>query len=221
MPPNTAVIDPRMTATLPPRLTASTAMDALAHAIEAFLGSQKNPVSDALAVSAISLIAGNLIQVVQDGSNLKVRMAMANAATIAGIAFSNSMVTMVHAVGHALGAVCHVPHGDAMAICLPDVLAFNLDAVGDDLGELLLPFAGAVEYAHTPQAQRAGRVIEIIRNLRSSLNEICGLPITLTEAGVAKEKLAQVAEVAIKDGAAFYNRKKFTSADVVMLLEKI
>jgi alcohol dehydrogenase len=221
MPPNTAVIDPHMTATLPPRLTASTGMDALVHAVESYLGSQKNPISDALAASAVKLIAGNIVEAVRDGRNLKARMAMANAATMAGVAFSNSMVTMVHAVGHALGAVCHVPHGDAMAVCLPDVLEFNLDVVGEEVGELLQAFAGAAEYAGTPRSQRAGRVIDIIRNLRSSLNALCGLPFTLEAVGVAKEKLSQVSEVAVKDGAAFYNRKKFTSDDVYRLLEKM
>ncbi|MBI5896428.1 MAG: iron-containing alcohol dehydrogenase [Desulfobacterales bacterium] len=94
MPPNTAIIDPRMTATLPPRLTASTGMDALTHAVEACLGTQKNPISDAVAGQAITLIAENLVEAVQHGLNLHARLGMANAATLAGIAFSNSMVTI-------------------------------------------------------------------------------------------------------------------------------
>ena len=221
MPPNTAVVDPRMTVTLPPRLTASTGMDALTHAVEACLATQKNPISDAVAASAIQLIFKNLVEVVQNGENLEARLAMANAATMAGIAFSNSMVAMVHALGHSLGAVCHVPHGDAMAICLPDGLEFNLDTVGNELGELLLPMAGAKAYSDTPREQRGKRVIEKIRELRKTLHDLSGLPISLKDAGVPEDKLPAVAEISPKDGAAYYNRKKFTAEQALAVLKKM
>ncbi len=221
MPPNTAVIDPRMTATLPPRLTASTGMDALTHAVEACLGIQKNPISDAVAASAIKLIFENLVEVVKNGQNLEARLAMANAATMAGIAFSNSMVTMVHALGHSLGAICHLPHGDAMTICLPDGLEFNLDTIGDELGELLLPIAGAKAYANTPKGQRGQRVIEKIRELRQTLHDLSGLPISLKDAGVSADKLSAVAGISPKDGAAYYNRKKFTAEEALEVLKKM
>jgi alcohol dehydrogenase len=221
MPPNTAVIDPRMTATLPPRLTASTGMDALTHAIEACLGIQKNPISDSVAKKAIELVANNLVEAVQNGGNLQARLAMANAATLAGIAFSNSMVTMVHALGHSLGAVCHVPHGDAMTICLPDTLEFNKDTVGDFLAELLLPMAGMEVYSQTPPSERADRFIERVRQLRQKMHDLSGLPISLKEAGVKADQLEAVAELSITDGAAFYNRKKFTPADALRVLQKM
>ncbi len=221
MPPNTAIIDPRMTATLPPRLTASTGMDALTHAIEACLGTQKNPISDALAGKAIALISQNLVEAVEHGLNLKARLGMANAATLAGIAFSNSMVTMVHALGHSLGAVCHVPHGDAMAICLPDALEFNIDTVGDALAELLLPMAGAEVYLQTPPEQRAARFIQAVRDLRQKLHDLSGLPVSLKDAGVKADQLQAVADLSPADGAAYYNRKKFTSADALTVLRKM
>ncbi|MBI5061953.1 MAG: iron-containing alcohol dehydrogenase [Desulfatitalea sp.] len=221
MPPNTAIIDPRMTATLPPRLTASTGMDALTHAVEACLGTQKNPISDAVAGQAITLIAENLVEAVQHGLNLHARLGMANAATLAGIAFSNSMVTMVHALGHSLGAVCHIPHGDAMAICLPDALEFNIDTVGDSLAELLLPMAGAQVYLQTPPEQRAARFIQAIRDLRQKLHELSGLPISLKDAGVRDDQLQAVADLSPSDGAAYYNRKKFTAAEALSVLRKM
>lgn len=221
MPPNTAVVDPRMTMTLPPRLTASTGMDALTHAIEACLGIQKNPISDAVAYKAISLICGNLIEATQNGKNLKARLAMANAATLAGIAFSNSMVTMVHALGHSLGAICHVPHGDAMTICLPDTLEWNLDTVGDFIADLLLPMVGPDEFVKTAPEERAARVIQIIRDMRTKLNELSGLPITLKDAGVNQDQLPAVAEISPSDGAAYYNRKKFTPEQALEVLKKL
>jgi alcohol dehydrogenase len=221
MPPNTAVIDPRMTMTLPPRLTASTGMDALTHAIEACLGIQKNPISDAVAHKAVSLISANLIEATQNGQNLQARLAMANAATLAGIAFSNSMVTMVHALGHSLGAICHVPHGDAMTICLPDTLEWNLDTVGEFIGDLLLPMVGPDEFVKTAPEERAARVIQIIRDMRAKLNELSGLPITLKDAGVSRDQLPAVAEISPGDGAAYYNRKKFTPEQALEVLKKL
>lgn len=221
MPPNTAVIDPRMTRTLPPRLTAATGMDALAHAIEACLGIQKNPISDAVASSAIQMIAHNLVEAVGNGDNLEARLAMADAATLAGIAFSNSMVTMVHAVGHSLGAIYHLPHGEAMAICLPDVLEFNLDTVGEALAQLLIPMAGPEAYVNTPPDQRAPRVIEILRQMQKDLNELSGLPVTLEQAGLSEDKLEAVAEISVKDGAAHYNRKAFTADDALSVLTRM
>lgn len=221
MPPNTAVVDPRMTMTLPPRLTAATGMDALTHAIESTLGIQKNPISDAVAFKAISLISGNLVEATQNGKNLEARLAMANAATLAGIAFSNSMVTMVHALGHSLGAICHVPHADAMAICLPDTLEWNLDTVGDFIADLLLPMAGAEEYVKTAPEERAARVIQMIRDMRTKLNEICGLPVSLKDAGVNPDQLPAVAEISPADGAAYYNRKKFTPEQALEVLQKL
>jgi alcohol dehydrogenase len=221
MPPNTAIIDPRMTRTLPPRLTAATGMDALTHAVEACLGIQKNPISDAVASSAISLISGNLIEAVKNGENMEARLAMADAATMAGIAFSNSMVTMVHAIGHSLGAIYHLPHGEAMAICLPDVLEFNLDVVGPHVAQLLIPLAGAGIYADTAPEKRAHRAIEIIREMLATLNELSGLPVTLKQAGLSRDKLEDVAKISVSDGAAHYNRKKFTPEDAMVVLEKI
>lgn len=221
IPPDTAIIDPRMTATLPPRLTAATGMDALTHAIEAYLGIQKNPISDALAISAIDIIGQNLVEAVRDGQNLDVRLAMANAATIAGMAFSNSMVGMVHALGHASGAVCHLPHGEAMSLFLPDTLEFNMDTVGPELAELMVVLTGAENGAKTPPEKRAGIFIEMLRHIREQLNGLCGLPLTLKEAGVTADKLEEIAAVSLEDGAAFYNRKKFNQQDALLVLSKL
>lgn len=219
--PNTAIIDPRMTATLPPGLTAATGMDAFTHAIEACIGIQKNPISDAYATSAIQLIAQNLTEVVKNGQNLEARLSMANAATMAGIAFSNSMVGMVHALGHAAGALCHIPHGTAMSLFLADTLEYNMDVVGDFLGDLLPYVVGIEETANTPVELRPARFIEIIREMRRKLNELCNLPLTLKEMGVTEDKLEEIARLSVTDGAAYYNRKKFTEADALTVIKRV
>lgn len=96
-------------------------------------------------------------------------MAMANGSLLAGAAFSNSMVGLVHAIGHAMGGVCHVAHGDAMTILLPAVMQYNLDKCRERYGELLLHVAGPEVYAATPAAQRAQKTIDTLKALRQEL----------------------------------------------------
>jgi alcohol dehydrogenase len=170
--PDVALIDSRMTLTLPPTITAATAMDALTHAMEAYTCLAKNPLSDACALSAIELIIQNLMPVMKQPDYHNGRLALAVAATMAGMAFSNAMVGMVHSLGHALGAVCGIPHGIAMAILLPYGLEYNLHRNGQLTAELLLPIEGADVYARTPHNQRAHIVIKRIRELNQSLHEI-------------------------------------------------
>ncbi len=111
--PHAAVLDPRMTLGLPALITAQTGMDALCHAVEAYTCLGKNPLSDGAALAAVELIGRHLLQVVRRPEDWRGRLAMASAATLAGAAFSNSMTGMAHALGHALGGLCGVPHGVA------------------------------------------------------------------------------------------------------------
>jgi len=117
--PNAAVLDPRMTLTLPAHITAMTAMDAMTHAIEAYIGLAKNPISDAYGFAAIKKISDNLIPVLNKPDDADARLELAQASTMGGIAFSNSMVGFVHSLGHSLGALCHLPHGLCMNLFLP------------------------------------------------------------------------------------------------------
>lgn len=217
--PRVAVLDPRMTLTLPAKITAATGMDALTHAYEAYYCLQKNPVSDAHAMGAIKLISENLLTAVKDPKNEQARMAMANGALLAGAAFSNSMCGMVHSLGHAAGGVCHVPHGLAMSIFLPFGMEYNIDKAGDTIGELLLPLGGADEYAKTPAAQRPYRAVELVRKLRQDLYDACGLPQTLKDAGVPKDKLDEIANAAINDGAHAFNPEEMDLGDATRMLQ--
>lgn len=218
--PDVAVLDSRMTLTLPKRITASTGMDALCHAIEGYTCIQKNPMSDAYAISAIEIIRDNLIKAVEKGSDKKVRLAMANASLMAGVAFSNSMVGVIHAIGHSLGAVSRVPHGDAMSILMPHCMKFNKDKLENDYAKLLLYIAGDEVYASTPKDKRADKTIEYIENMLKKLNEISGLPTTLSEANVKKEDFEAIAEKALNDGAMIVNPKQVSHDDVLKILEE-
>jgi alcohol dehydrogenase len=218
--PRAAILDPRMTLTLPPHITAATGMDALTHAIEAYISLQKNPMSDAYAWQAIRIIRANLINVVKNPSDREGRLALANASTMAGIAFSNAMVGVVHNLGHATGGVAHVAHGVAMNIYLPVGLEYNLPKAGERIGELLLPLGGPELYAQTPADQRPLKVIQLIREMRDELYELCKLPRTLKEANVDRAKLPDIAAAALKDGASMYNVEEVEYQDALALIER-
>lgn len=216
--PDVAVIDPRMTMGLPPKATASTGMDALVHAIEACTCQQANPLSSAYGTAAIRMIAENVEEATRHGSNKKARFAMALASTMAGIAFSNSMVGAVHAIGHALGGVCHVPHAVAMTILLPHVMRYNLSHCADAYAALLPWLAGMDAALATPAEKRAEAAIAYIEELGSRLNKACGLPLTLSEAGVQKDAFAKVAEFAVNDGALIVNPRAASEEQVIEIL---
>ncbi len=216
--PDVAVIDPRMTLCLPPKATASTGMDALVHAIEACTCQQANPLSTAYATAAIRMIAEHIEEATRHGSNKQARFAMALASTMAGIAFSNSMVGAVHAIGHALGGVCKVPHAVSMTILLPHVMRYNLSHCAAGYAALLPWLAGPDAALATPAEQRAEAAIACIVSLSRRLQTLCGLPLTLREAGVEPADFARVAEFAVNDGALIVNPRAASEAQVIEIL---
>ena len=216
--PQVAIIDPVMMMTMPARLTAATGMDALTHAIEAYTCLQKNPVSDAFAVAAIKLVFENLARAVEHGDDEKTRIAMADAALLAGIAFSNSMVGMVHALAHACGGVAHVPHGVANSIMLPFGMEYNIEKVPEHFAELASVMGGEVEGLDT--GQQAQKAVELVRELAGELNRLCGMPLNLREAGVTEEQLERIAKLSVDDGALTYNPEEMTYEDALAVLEK-
>jgi alcohol dehydrogenase class IV len=123
--PVAALVDFELTLTMPPRLTADTGIDALTHAIEAFVSRQANPISDQFAIAAMRLIAPHLRRAWADGQDREAREAMMLGATYAGMAFSNSSVALVHGMSRPIGAHFHVPHGLSNAMLLPEITAFS------------------------------------------------------------------------------------------------
>jgi alcohol dehydrogenase len=226
--PDIAVLDPRMTKTLPAFLTASTGMDALTHAVEGYYCMEKNPVSDSHSLWAIKLISENLLNVVKNPGDLKGRLALANASAMAGISFSNSMVGIVHNLGHSTGAICHVPHGTCMSIYLPYGLEYNMHRSADVIGELLFPMAGPEVYAATPKKQRAEKVVELIRKMNQDLHDATGgkHPRFLKEIFdrngaqvVPQSVLPVIAKATMMDGTRLYNPEEVLEYDSLMVLE--
>lgn len=219
--PNATILDPRMTLTLPPHLTAMTAMDAMTHAVESYTCMAANPISDAYATAAIKKISENLFKVLDNPKDTTARLELAQASTMAGIAFSNAMVGLVHSLGHALGAVAHLPHGLCMNLFLPYVLEYNKDVNGEKIGELLLALAGAEVYAQTPATQRADKTIQVLRDMRNKVHELTKLPRTLQETGkVTQAQFAEIVEKALDDGSIIFNPKEANKQDLYDVLEK-
>jgi len=126
--PAVAIVDPLLTVSCPPSVTAATGVDALCHAIEAYISRRAHPVTDVLALSAIEAIIGHLRRAYENGQDIEAREKMAIAAMKAGMAFSNASVTLVHGMSRPIGALFHVPHGVSNAMLLPGVLEFTKES---------------------------------------------------------------------------------------------
>lgn len=226
--PDVAILDPRMTRTMPPAVTAATGMDALTHAIEAYFCIGKNPLSDMTAFTAIQLISRNLLKVVRKPGDLEARLAMANGANMAGMAFSNSLVGLVHNLGHATGGVCGVPHGVCMNIFLPYGMEYSLHKVAPLIGEVLYALAGPEVYRSTPEKQRPQKAIAFVRQLIQDLHDATGgrHPRFLKEVfdrdgnmAVPRDKFPAIAKTAMGDGAKALNPEEIRYDDALMVLE--
>ncbi|KPK56893.1 MAG: iron-containing alcohol dehydrogenase [Gammaproteobacteria bacterium] len=218
--PDVAVLDPRMTLKLPPMITAATAMDALTHAVEAYTCLGKNPLSDAYAEAAIRRISRWMVPVLENPQDGDGRLALAEAAAMAGIAFSNSPVGLVHALAHTVGAMYGIHHGAANSIFLPAVLRFNLPRCRDQIGDLLLYLAGADVYAGTSVDRRPEEAIGRIEELKEKAHALCGLPRTLAETGkVSRDALPEVATRSLDDGTMVMNPRDVTYEQALEVLE--
>jgi alcohol dehydrogenase len=141
--PVAAIVDYELTLSMPPRLTADTGIDALTHAVEAYVSRKANPLSDALCLKAISTIGTYLRRAVDDGSDREARAAMMHASTQAGIAFSNSSVALVHGMSRPIGAHFHVAHGLSNAMLFPAVTEFSIPGAPDRYADCARAFGAA------------------------------------------------------------------------------
>lgn len=218
--PDIAVLDVRALESMPARITALTGLDALTHAIEAYSCLQKNPISQCYALSAIKLIVENLEEAIRKPKDKKARISMAIASYIAGAAFSNSMVGIVHAIGHSVGGVCSVAHGEAMTILLPVCMRYNLGFADDDYADLLLYLSDAETYASTEKMRRAEKAVEVVENFISRIKAAAPIATNLSERGVRRSDFEQIAIRAMNDGALIVNPRSADKDDILKILEK-
>jgi hypothetical protein len=192
--PDIAIVDPELPRAMPRKLVAETGFDALTHAVEAYVATVGNDFSDALAIKTIQLVFKYLRRSYENREDIEAITKMHIAATIGGVAFSNSDVAIVHALGHVTGGVLHVPHGRAMAIILPYAVEYNAKVAAHKYAEI----AKAVGIQAKTEGKALEKFVEALRQLQRELEE----PASLKEAGIPQEefekKLDDLASKAIK-----------------------
>ena len=209
--PNVAINDPLMMVGMPPALTAATGMDALTHAVEAYVSIIATPVTDSAALMAIKLISENLRNAVANGMNMEARDNMAYAEFLAGMAFNNASLGYVHGMAHQLGGFYNLPHGVCNAILLPHVCDFNLIACPDRFADIAEAMGENIEGLSTRSA--ADVAIEAIQ----LLSEDVGIPSGLAELNVKDEDLKVMAVNAMKDACSATNPRLATLDDVIQI----
>lgn len=190
--PSASLVDPELTLTLPPDITASTGMDALIHAIEAFTSVNATNITDILAFSAIEMLYENIRTAYANGNNLEARSNMLEGSLLAGMAFANAGTTAVHAFAYPIGAEFHIPHGVANTLMLPHVMRFNL--LGDMPKFAEITEAFSIPTAGLDDVSAAGIGVEAIERLADDLR----VPRHLAEFGIREKDIPGLAEGAMK-----------------------
>jgi alcohol dehydrogenase len=208
-----SVNDPELMAGMPKGLTAATGMDALTHATEAYVSSAHNPVTDACALKAVTMISQSLRHAVADGNDMAARETMAYAQFLAGMAFNTASLGYVHAMAHQLGGFYDLPHGVCNAVLLPYVQTFNATACAGRLKDIAA--AMGVEVKGMSDQQGAEACIAAIRQLSKDVN----IPSGLRELNVKEEDLAMLATNALKDACGFTNPIPASHAQIVAIFK--
>ncbi|HEV8060254.1 MAG TPA: iron-containing alcohol dehydrogenase [Gemmataceae bacterium] len=224
--PSVAVVDPLMTISCPPQLSADSGIDALSHAIEAYTAVDnedfplppgersvyqgRHPMGNCMAEKAMQLIGANLEPVVRDGQNLEARDAMALGATMAGLAFSNVGVALIHAMEYPVGGAVHCSHGTGNGLLLPHVMRFHLEVRTPEFARIA-GFLGE-KTAGLSEAAAAERAVVAVDRLRANI----GVPARLRDLGVTQEMLPAFAEKAASIRRILrVNPREVTPADVL------
>lgn len=203
-----SVNDPNLMLAMPSSLTAATGMDALTHAIEAYVSIAANPITDTVALKAIEMITAHLPTCVTDGENIQAREQMAYAQFMAGMAFNNALLGYVHAMAHQLGATYHLPHGVCNAVLLPHVQRFNASANPAKFADIAK--AMGKDTSGLSHEQAAELAIEAMEELSRKV----GIPATLKELGVNTEDIAKLAESTLDDVCCMTNPRQASQAEI-------
>ncbi len=208
-----AILDPELLTTAPVSVAAACGIDAMVHALEAYISKDASPFSDAMAEKALELIGKNIRRYVADRTDIEAAEAMITGSLFAGIAFSWARLGDVHAMSHPVSAYFDVPHGVANAILLPTIVEYNALA---DCGKYLKLF----NYISLAPASEAEFEPFMLVDLLTELNEQLGIPGSLGEVGVTADKFDAMADDAMKSGNIAVNPRSTTKKDVLSLYEK-
>ena len=206
-----SVNDPELMLLKPAGLTAATGMDALTHAIEAYVSIAANPITDACAIKAIELVQQNLREAVNNGQSIEARDQMAYAQFLAGMAFNNASLGYVHAMAHQLGGFYDLPHGVCNALLLPHVQEYNAQVSAARLKDVAK--AMGVDVASMSDEDGAAAAIAAIKQLSVDVN----IPENLTKLGVKAEDIPTLADNALKDACGFTNPKQATHEEICQI----
>lgn len=209
-----AVNDPMLMLAMPKSLTAATGMDALTHAIEAYVSTSATPITDACAEKAIELISNYLVNAVENGQDVEARDMMAYAEYLAGMAFNNASLGYVHAMAHQLGGFYNLPHGVCNAILLPHVQEYNKATSASRLAKIAKIMGGNIE--GLTDEQGADLCIDMIK----SLSQTIGIPEGLGVLGVKENDFETLATNALNDACSFTNPRKGNLEEVIAIFKK-
>ena len=209
-----AVNDPMLMLAMPKSLTAATGMDALTHAIEAYVSTSATPITDACAEKAIELISNYLVNAVENGQDVEARDMMAYAEYLAGMAFNNASLGYVHAMAHQLGGFYNLPHGVCNAILLPHVQEYNKATSASRLAKIAKIMGGNIE--GLTDEQGADLCIDMIK----SLSQTIGIPEGLGVLGVKESDFETLATNALNDACSLTNPRKGNLEEVIAIFKK-
>ncbi|EOA6594469.1 L-threonine dehydrogenase [Vibrio vulnificus] len=208
-----SVNDPELMLAKPASLTAATGMDALTHAVEAYVSIAATPITDAVAIKAIELIQAHLRTAVAHGEDIEAREQMAYAQFMAGMAFNNASLGYVHAMAHQLGGFYDLPHGVCNAILLPHVQRYNAQVCPERLRDVAKAMGVNVEGMSAEQGAEAA--IDAIVALAKDV----GIPAGIRELGAKSEDIPTLADNALKDACGFTNPKQATHEEISAIFE--
>ncbi|MDZ4992143.1 L-threonine dehydrogenase [Clostridium perfringens] len=209
-----AVNDPMLMLAMPRSLTAATGMDALTHAVEAYVSTAATPITDACAEKAIELISTYLVKAVENGEDVEARDMMAYAEYLAGMAFNNASLGYVHAMAHQLGGFYNLPHGVCNAILLPHVQEYNKAISAARLAKIAKIMGGNIE--GLTDEQGADLCIDMIK----SLSQTVGIPEGLGVLGVKESDFETLATNALNDACALTNPRQGNLDEVIAIFKK-
>lgn len=212
--PDVALIDPLTTTTMPPYLTACTGMDALVHAIEAYVSTANSPILDLHALEAIRLVGINLPKLLEDPTNIEARHNMTLASLGAGLAFSNASLGAVHAMAHSLGGFLDLPHGECNAILLEHVVEYNFPEASDRYLNISKALGLSTEGIASRDAKK--QVVDKIRHLKESV----GIKKTLKERGASLSDIPLLAQKALQDPCMVTNPRVPNQRDIEVIYEE-
>lgn len=209
-----ALCDPALTLTLPARQTVSTGADALAHALESYVNKATQPISEALSEKAMELIARSFRSAVFQGADIDARSDMMIAATMAACAFAPTRLGLAHAMAMPLGAHAKIPHGDVIAILLPEVMRFNVVAAQRQFAEIARIFSVDTRSLTTREAAHAGvdAVTDLLRDV--------GAPSSLSDYGVTEDHLPEIAAESMKSGNIVVNPRPTRAQDLIEIMRR-